>query len=91
MNEQEEQMVALGMDAEALLQSEVFTNVVNALTEQSFQSFVNTDIADATKRERLYDHYRGIVDVVETLRHWVTVRDGILTNADNLQEEVDHE
>lgn len=51
MNEQEEQMVALGMDAEALLQSEVFTNVVNALTEQSFQSFVNTDTADATKRE----------------------------------------
>lgn len=49
MNEQEEQMVALGMDAEALLQSEVFTNVVNALTEQSFQSFVNTDTADATK------------------------------------------
>jgi len=91
MNEQEEQMVALGMDAEALLQSEVFTNAVNTLTEQSFQTFVNTDITEVEKRERLYNHYRGIVDVVGTLRQWVAVRDEIYATADNLQEEVDHE
>jgi len=88
MTEQEEHMYVLGGNAAALLEQECFTKVVNTLTEQSFQTFVNTNMDEPEKRERLYSHYRGIVDVVETLRHWVSVRDEIQTKADNLQEEV---
>jgi len=91
MNEQDEKLVALGMDAEALLTSGAFNNVANTLSEQSFQTFVNTDLSDVEKRERLYNAYRGIVEVIATLRQWVAVRDGIYANADNLQEEVDHQ
>ncbi len=88
MTEQEEHMYVLGNSAETLLNQECFTKVVNTLTEQSFQTFVNTDMNEPEKRERLYSHYRGIVDIVETLRHWVSVRDEIQTKADTLQEEV---
>ena len=77
----EDAMIALGDDAEALLTSKHFNNVINALVESTFQTFVNTSPEDMPSRERCYASYRAFVDVTNTLRQQVSVRDEI--NAKN--------
>ncbi len=89
MSTQEEQLVMAGDEAGAVLSSAAFNSVINDLVERSFQNFVNSDPADKDKREYSYNHYRGLVDVVDTLKQRVQVRDSIVEqqNADNRQEE----
>lgn len=91
MPAQEEQLVAAGDEAEVLLQGSAFTSVVNELVEQSFQTFVTTGPEDSVKREHAYNHYRALVDVVNTLKQRVQVRDSILEQnqikGDTSQEE----
>ena len=77
----EDMMIALGDDAEALLKSNHFNNVINALVESTFQTFVNTSPEDVSARERCYASYRAFVDVTNTLRQQISVRDEI--NAKN--------
>lgn len=86
---QEEHLVTTGDEAEAVLSAPAFTSVVNDLVERAFQSFVNTGPEDKDKREYSYSHYRALVDVVDTLKQRVQVRDSILEqqNGDNSQEE----
>lgn len=88
MNEQE--LIQAGEDAEALLRSQPFNRVVNSMVEQSFQTFVNTKPEDSKARNIAYYHYRGIVDVVNTLKQHVQIREEILAKlneGDNSQEE----
>ena len=89
MPTQEEQLVTAGDEADALLKGSAFTSVVNDLVERAFQTFVNTAPEDKEKREYAYNHYRALVDVVDTLKQRVQVRDSILEqqNGDNSQEE----
>jgi hypothetical protein len=89
MPTQEEQLVVAGEEAEVLLKNPAFNSVINELVERAFQTFVNTGPEDAEKREYSYSHYRAIVDVVDTLKQRVQVRQSILEqqNGDNRQEE----
>ena len=89
MSTQEEQLVVAGDEAEVLLQSSAFTSVVNELVDQAFQTFVSTAPEDNQKREYSYNHYRSIVDVVNTLKQRVLVRDSIVEqqNGDTSQGE----
>ena len=87
MTTQEEQLVQAGDDAEALLSAEAFDRVINSLVESTFQAFVNSKSEDGDKRERTFTHYRALVDVVNTLKQQVSVRDEILAKGDNSQEE----
>ena len=89
MATQEEQLVMAGDEAGAVLSSSAFNSVINELVERSFQTFVNTEPADKDKREYAYNHYRALVDVVDTLKQRVQVRDSIIEqqNGDNSQEE----
>ena len=89
MPNQEEQLVMAGDEAGAVLNSTAFNSVINELVERSFQTFVNTEPADKDKREYAYNHYRALVDVVDTLKQRVQVRDSIIEqqNGDNSQEE----
>ena len=89
MPTQEEQLVTAGEEAEAILTASAFTSVINELVERAFQTFVNTAPEDKEKREYAYSHYRALVDVVDTLKQRVQVRDSILEqqNGDNSQEE----
>ena len=89
MATQEEQLVMAGDEAGAVLSGSAFNSVINELVERSFQTFVNTEPADKDKREYAYNHYRALVDVVDTLKQRVQVRDSILEqqNGDNSQEE----
>tara|TARA_R100000278_G_scaffold122493_1_gene108829 strand:+ start:766 stop:1041 length:276 start_codon:yes stop_codon:yes gene_type:complete len=74
----EEELVALGNDSENLLGNSCFSTVVNSLVDSSFQAFVNTSPEDVKGRERCYSQYRALVDVTNTLRHNMSVRDEIV-------------
>ena len=89
MPTQEEQLVMAGDEASAVLDSTAFNSVINDLVERSFQTFVNSEVTDKDKREYAYSHYRALVDVVDTLKQRVQVRDSIIEqqNGDNSQEE----
>jgi len=89
MPTQEEQLVVAGDEAEGLLQTPAFTSVIDETVESAFHSFVNTEPEDIDGRELVYSHYRAIVDVVNTLKQRVQVRDSILEqqNGDTSQEE----
>ncbi len=89
MPTQEEQLVMAGDEAGAVLNGSAFNSVINDLVERTFQTFVNTEPADKEKREYAYNHYRALVDVVDTLKQRVQVRDSIIEqqNGDNSQEE----
>lgn len=89
MPNQEEQLVMAGDEAGAVLSGSAFNSVINELVEKAFQTFVNTEPADKDKREYAYNHYRALVDVVDTLKQRVQVRDSIIEqqNGDNSQEE----
>lgn len=88
-NEQE-RLISLGDDAEVILKTEAFNSVVNTLVEATFNAFVNSKPDEAEGRERTYNHYRALVDVVNTLKQQVAVRDQIMESeqaGDNSQEE----
>lgn len=86
----EETLINLGNEAEQLVNSEVFNKTINRMVEGSFQAFVNSKPEDAKARDKSYDHYRALVDIVNTLRHDVQVRDEIIAKNEqdnNSQEE----
>jgi len=90
MEKQQDELIKIGDDCETLLKSEPFTRVINALTEGSFQRFVNSKPEEKEERDHTYYHYRALVDVVNTLRQQVSVRDEIITKdkeGDTSQEE----
>lgn len=88
MPTQEEQLVTAGDEAEAVLSAPAFTSVVDSIVESAFSTFVNSQPDDTLKRENSYHHYRAIADVVNTLKQRVEVRDNILAQGDNSQEEL---
>jgi len=88
MPTQEEQLVMAGDEAEAVLSAPAFTSVVDSIVEQAFSTFVNTQPVDEHLREKAYYHYRAIADVVNTLKQRVEVRDNIVAQGDNSQEEL---
>jgi hypothetical protein len=86
----EETLINLGNDAEQILNMEVFNKTINRMVEGSFQAFVNSKPEETDARNKSYDHYRALVDIVNTLRHDVQVRDEIINKNEkdnNSQEE----
>ena len=89
MTEQEE-LIQYGEDCELALKSESFNRVVNSIVEQSFQKFVNSLPEQKEAREYAYLHYRALVDVVNTLKQQVAVKEEIIAKSqedNNSQEE----
>lgn len=84
---EEHELIQMGEDAEALLKSEPFNRVINKLVEQQFQSFVNSQPEQSKERSITYYHYRALVDVVNTLKEQVSIRDEILAKRDISEEE----
>lgn len=87
--DQQEKMIAQGVAAEQLLQSDIFNSTINNLVEASFQTFTSTNSNDVDERERCYHHYRALVDIVQTLQQRVSIKDEIISKSedDNNQEE----
>lgn len=94
MSNQEEMLVETGNNAEALLSTEAFGKTINSIVEATFQAFVNSKPEEADAREKTYHHYRATVDIVNTLKQQISVRDEILgknKTTDNQEEEgTDH-
>lgn len=83
MATEEEQLLLMGNDADALLKQEGFMRVVNNLVENTFQSFVNSKPDESEIRETLYHQYRALIMIMETLQQRVAVRDQILEKRDD--------
>jgi hypothetical protein len=73
----EEQLTLLGNDAEALLNTEAFTRTLNTMVDATVQAFLGSAPDEADKRTEAYGHYRALVDIINTLRQQVEVRDQI--------------
>ena len=91
MSTQEEQLVVAGDEASTVLESAAFNSVINELVEKTFQSFVNTDPNGQDKRENAYSHYRALVDVVDTLKQRVQVRNNIIEQLEQQNGETSQE
>ena len=85
MEDKEEQLTRIGDEAEQLLNTAAFNATVNQLVDASFQAFCNSKPEDKEARERSYQHYRALVDIVNTLQQRVHVRDQI--NQSQAQEQ----
>jgi|TARA_B110000285_G_scaffold215398_1_gene261693 hypothetical protein len=83
----EEQLVNEGTAAEVLLQSEAFDSVVNDLVETTFQSFATSAPGENENREGAYQSYKALVDIVNTLKQRVAVRDDINERASESRSE----
>ena len=83
MATEEEQLLLMGNDADALLKQEGFMSVVNNLVENTFQSFVNSKPDESEIRETLYHQYRALIMIMETLQQRVNVRDQIIEKRDD--------
>ena len=89
---EEEQLVENGEAAEVVLQQPSFNQVINTLVERSFQTFVNSKPEEAEARERSYRQYHAIVEIVDTLKQQVSIKDEIVAKGDTRQEGLeDHE
>jgi hypothetical protein len=88
MSNQEELLIENGNNAETLLTSEPFNKSINSIVEATFQAFVNSKPEESENREKTYHHYRAAVDIVNTLKQQVSVRDEILgkNKTDNQEE-----
>jgi hypothetical protein len=86
----EELLISIGDDAEQLLKMEVFNKTINRMVEGTFQAFVNSKPEETEARNKTYDHYRALVDIINTLKHDIQVRDEITSKNEkdnNSQEE----
>ena len=54
--EDQETLVRMGEEAEALLATEAFSSIVNQLVDASFQNFTNSNPDESVKREQSYQH-----------------------------------
>ena len=79
---EEEQMIKRGENAEMLLGTETFTDTINTMVESTFQAFCNTKPDETETRERTYNHYRALVDIVSTLQQQVSVKNEIIAKND---------
>ena len=83
----EEQLINDGMAAEVLLQSDAFNSVVNDLVDITFQSFATSSPGENENREGAYQNYKALVDIVNTLKQRVAIRDDINERASESRSE----
>ena len=87
MSTNEERLIELGDAAEQLLASEPFNIIVNGLVDSAFQKFANSPPGDKEGREQTYCHYRALVEVVNSLKQSVSIRDEAIVKRDTSEEE----
>ena len=79
----EDAMITAGNEAQSLLDNEVFNRTIDGLVQSTFQGFVNSAPENNEEREKIYHHYRALVDIIHTLTQRVAVRDQIIAKNDN--------
>lgn len=89
MSPTDDVLVDQGNDAEVLLEHPAFNRSIDSIVETTFQTFVNSQYTEKEVRENAYGHYRALVDLVNTLKQRVIVRDGIHTKIERDNSETD--
>ena len=84
ITKEEEQLITNGDNAEVLLGTEVFNQMINLAVDTAFTNFMNSKMEDKDYRERQFYVYRAVADLVNSLKQAVSVRDEI--NAKNLKD-----
>ena len=82
VSQTEDAMITAGNEAKSLLDNEVFNRTIDGLVQSTFQGFVNSAPENNEEREKIYHHYRALVDIVHTLNQRVAVRDEIIAKND---------
>jgi len=70
-----------GQRAETLLQQECYQEVMGNLVQSAAEVFFSTDVSETVKREQAFFYKRGLTDIDATLKHWVTVKDQIISDS----------
>ncbi len=83
----DEQLVNLGNQAETLLNTEAFTTTISGLVDSTIQAFLGSSPDERAVRNKAYDHYRALSDIVATLKQQVEVRDNIDSKTEETTEE----
>ena len=83
------EQIEAGNQAEELLRTKAFGTTIDELVQATFNYFVNSKAEDTEGRERAYNHYQAINDIVATLQQRVQVRDNI-NEADAQDEDNDN-
>lgn len=76
-------LVALGNEAQDLLDNQSFNKVIDSLVDECFQMIGNTQPSQTEKREQSYFLYKAMVEIVNTLHQRVAVRDEIIAKRDS--------
>ena len=83
----QEELIQVGEDCELLLKSEPMNRVINQLVEQYFQAWTNSKPDESKERSVTYYQYRALVDLVNTLKQQVLIKDEIVSQRDISEEE----
>lgn len=84
---EEQAMIADGDLAETALKTPAFASAVNTLSEQLANLIVGTNPDETEKRERLYYIHTGLRELVAILNQRVALKQGLLSRADEQENE----
>ena len=87
VNMNDEQLVEIVNEADVLLKNETFNKLLNMMVDGTVQSFLNSAEDEKSEREKAYNHYRALNDMVATLRQMVEVRDQVHAKDEPIIEE----
>lgn len=77
-----EHMIERGNAAESLLNAGIFVGAANELLNNYMAAIMQSKPDDIKEREIAYAGSRAVQDIVGVLNQWVAVRDQIIANAD---------
>tara|TARA_B100000780_G_scaffold61148_2_gene39355 strand:+ start:5356 stop:5634 length:279 start_codon:yes stop_codon:yes gene_type:complete len=83
----DEQLVEIGNEADVLLKNETFNKLLNLMVDGTVQSFLTSAEDETAEREKAYNHYRALTDMVATLRQMIEVRDQVHSKDEPITEE----
>ena len=83
----QEELIQVGEDSELLLKSEPMNRVINQLVEQYFQAWTNSKPDESKERSITYYQYRALVDLVNTMKQHVSIKDEIIAQVRDTSEE----
>lgn len=83
-------IVREGLQAEALLNNDILSNVFKTLMFECFEAYTASTPNDNERREQTYYQYRGLVAIEERLRALVQEKDEVERRL-NAEREADEE
>lgn len=87
MDNNDQLLIERGIAAQELLESNAFTAVINDLLNYYAQSLLTSQPIDKETRESFYFQARGVNDVVSVLRQWAIMKDQLLSNPEENNED----